>query len=91
MKKTVNDALVAEHAKRLRAGGPLGEVFPWPISECEFTEAQKLVIKEARKVRALVDEGGNRRKVGFDGINMTLLLGQVIERIGVGLRDMGHH
>lgn len=52
MKKTVNDALVAEHAKRLRAGGPLGEVFPWPISECEFTEAQKLVIKEARKVRA---------------------------------------
>jgi 5-methylcytosine-specific restriction endonuclease McrA len=51
MKKPVNDALVAEYAKRLRAGGPLGQVFPWPISECEFTEAQKWAIKEARKVR----------------------------------------
>ena len=51
MKKPVNDALVAEYTKRLRSGGPLGEVFPWPISECDFTEVQKLLIKEARKVR----------------------------------------
>lgn len=51
MKKPVNDALVAEYAKRLRSGGPLGEVFPWPTSECDFTEVQKLLIKEARKVR----------------------------------------
>ena len=52
MKKPVHDALVAEYAKRLRSGGPLGEVFPCPVSECEFTEAQKLLIKEARKARA---------------------------------------
>jgi len=52
MKKPVNDALVAEYAKRLRAGGPLGEVFSQPLSECEFTETQKLIIQEARTVRA---------------------------------------
>jgi len=51
MKKPVHDALVAEYVKRLRAGVRLGEVFPYPLSECEFTESQKLVIKEARKVR----------------------------------------
>lgn len=51
MKKPVNDALVAEYTKRLRSGGPLGEVFPWPISECDFTEVQKLLIKEARIIR----------------------------------------
>jgi hypothetical protein len=52
MKKPVNDALVAEYAKRLRAGTPLGEVFPWPVSECEFTEAQRALIKQAQDVRA---------------------------------------
>jgi|GEM_PF-2104891 len=52
MKKPVNDALVAEYAKRLRANGPLGEVFPYPLSGCEFTEAQKSMIREARKARA---------------------------------------
>ena len=51
MKHPVNDALVAEYTKRLRAGGPLGEVFPCPISECDFTEVQKSLIKEARKAR----------------------------------------
>jgi hypothetical protein len=51
MKKPVNDALVAEYTKRLRAGGPVGAVFPQPLSECDFNEAQKFLIKEARKHR----------------------------------------
>jgi CRISPR/Cas system Type II protein with McrA/HNH and RuvC-like nuclease domain len=51
MKKPVDDALVAECAKRIRSGGPVGAVFPYPLSQCGFTEAQKLVIKEARKAR----------------------------------------
>ena len=51
MKKPVNDALVAEYTKRLRAGGPIGEVSPYPLSECDFTEAQRFLIKDARKAR----------------------------------------
>lgn len=51
MKKPVHHALVAEYAKRLRDGGAVGTVFPYPLSECDFTETQKLVINEARKVR----------------------------------------
>jgi hypothetical protein len=51
MKKPVHDDLVAEFVKRLRSGGPLGEVFPQPVSECEFTETQKLAIQEAQNVR----------------------------------------
>ena len=52
MKKTVNDALVKEYAKRLRTGVALGEVFPYPLLECEFTESQKLLIQQASDVRA---------------------------------------
>jgi hypothetical protein len=51
MKEPVNDALVDEYTNRLRTGVPLGQVFSRPISECDFTEAQKLAIKEARKAR----------------------------------------
>lgn len=51
MKHPVNDALVAEFAKRLRSGGPLGEVFPYPPSECDFTETQKQWIKEAKEAQ----------------------------------------
>lgn len=51
MKKPVHDDLVAEYVKRLRSGGPLGQVFPQPPSECEFTGAQKLLIQEAKKFR----------------------------------------
>lgn len=51
MKKPVNDALVAEYTKQLRTGGPVGAVFPQPVSECDFNEAQKFLIKEARKAR----------------------------------------
>jgi hypothetical protein len=56
MKKTVTDALVAEYTKRLRAGGPVGAVFPQPLSECNFNEAQKFLIKEARKVRRQLEK-----------------------------------
>ncbi len=51
MKMPVDDALAAEYAKRLRSGGPVGAVFPQPLSECDFNEAQKFLIKEARKAR----------------------------------------
>jgi 5-methylcytosine-specific restriction endonuclease McrA len=52
MKKPVNDALVAEYAKRLRTGAKLGQVFTWPVPECDFTESQKSVIKQAQDERA---------------------------------------
>ena len=51
MKKPVDDSLVAEYTKRLRAGGPLGDVFPCRLSECDFTEAQRIEIREAQKAR----------------------------------------
>jgi len=56
MKTPVNDALVAEYTRRLRSGGPLGEVFSRPVSECEFTEVQKMLIKEAQKARAKLQQ-----------------------------------
>jgi 5-methylcytosine-specific restriction endonuclease McrA len=48
MKTPVSDASVAEYAKRLRAGGPLGQVFPNAMSECAFTEQQREEIRKAR-------------------------------------------
>jgi hypothetical protein len=51
MKVPVDDVYVAEYTKRLRAGGPVGAVLPYPLSECDFNEAQKFLIKEARKAR----------------------------------------
>jgi hypothetical protein len=51
MKKPVADVLVAEYTRLLRAGGPVGAVFPQPLSACDFNEAQKFLISEARKVR----------------------------------------
>jgi len=50
-KVVVTDAQVAEYVGRLREGGPLGKVFPRPMSECEFTKEQRLMIREARAVR----------------------------------------
>lgn len=43
--------MVAEYARQLRSGGPVGAMFPGPLSECDFTDEQKAVIKEARKAR----------------------------------------
>ena len=51
MKKPVSDALVAEYARRLRSSGHVGTVFPYPLTECGFTEAQKFLISAARKIR----------------------------------------
>jgi len=48
MKTPVSDASVDEYAARLRAGGPLGKAFPAPLSECEFTETQRQIIRQAR-------------------------------------------
>jgi hypothetical protein len=56
MKKPVADAYVAEYTKRLRAGGPVGAVLPYPLSECDLTEVQKLLIKEARKARKQLEK-----------------------------------
>jgi 5-methylcytosine-specific restriction endonuclease McrA len=51
VKIPINDALVHEYAARLRAGGPLGQVFPAPMSECEFTSHQRALIRQARSDR----------------------------------------
>jgi hypothetical protein len=41
MKTPVSDAAVAEYADRIRAGYPLGELFPARMSDCDFTEPQR--------------------------------------------------
>ena len=51
MKKPVHDDLVAEYVKRLRSGGPVGQVFAYPLNECDFTRAQKKLIGEAHAAR----------------------------------------
>lgn len=48
MKPPVSDAAVAEYVARLRAGVPLGTVFPTRMSDCDFTESQREVIRLAR-------------------------------------------
>ncbi len=48
MKHPVSDSAVSEYAKRLRAGGPLGTVFPAKLSQCAFTDVQREVIRQAR-------------------------------------------
>lgn len=44
----VSDAAVAEYASRIRAGIPLGTLFPAKMSDCDFTEHQRQVIRQAR-------------------------------------------
>lgn len=48
MKNTVTDAAVDEYVARIRAGGPLGKVFPGKLSECDFTPTQRETIRKAR-------------------------------------------
>lgn len=48
MKTSVSDAAVDEYVARIRAGGPLGKVFPGKLSECDFTLAQREKIRKAR-------------------------------------------
>ena len=48
MKTPVTDAAVDQYVARIRAGGPLGEVFPGKLSECDFTPTQREKIRKAR-------------------------------------------
>ena len=48
IKVLVDDAQVDEYARRLRTCEPLGQVFPRPMSECDFTARQREVIRLAR-------------------------------------------
>jgi 5-methylcytosine-specific restriction endonuclease McrA len=48
MKTPVTDAAVDEYVARIRAGGPLGEVFPAKLSECDFNPTQREKIRKAR-------------------------------------------
>ncbi len=51
MTTTVTNEAVAEYVARIRSGSPLGKVFPAKMSECDFTDAQRRVIREARLER----------------------------------------
>jgi 5-methylcytosine-specific restriction endonuclease McrA len=51
MKTPVSDESVAQYAGRIRAGIPLGKLFPAPMSECDFTDEQRQVIRQARSDR----------------------------------------
>jgi len=59
MKSKVSDAQVEEYAARLRAWLPSGQVFPARMSDCEFTEHQRQVIREARAQRKAAQKNGN--------------------------------
>jgi 5-methylcytosine-specific restriction endonuclease McrA len=48
MKTPVTDAAVDLYVDRMRAGGPLGKVFPGKLSECDFTPNQREKIRKAR-------------------------------------------
>ena len=48
MKTPVPDSAVDKYVDRIRAGGPLGDVFPCKMSECDFTPIQREKIKKAR-------------------------------------------
>jgi len=48
MKMSVTDAAVDEFVARIRAGGPLGQLLPGKLSECDFTPAQREKIRKAR-------------------------------------------
>jgi 5-methylcytosine-specific restriction endonuclease McrA len=48
MNAPVTDAAVDEYVARIRAGGPLGKVFPGKMSECAFTPNQREKIRKAR-------------------------------------------
>jgi len=48
MKYKVSDDQVSNYASRLLSGGPLGKLLPAKLSECDFTDAQREVIRKAR-------------------------------------------
>ena len=51
MSFTVTDDAVREFADRLRHGTSTGNLFPGKMSECDFTPAQRKIIKLARLAR----------------------------------------
>lgn len=53
MKTSVTDAAVVEYARLIRAGVPPGKLFPVRMTDCDFTEHQRRVIREARTERKL--------------------------------------
>jgi hypothetical protein len=59
MMAPVTDAAVDEYVARIRAGGPLGQVFPGKLSECEFTPAQREKIRKAR-----ADKRASQKRAG---------------------------
>lgn len=63
MKTSVSDEMVAEYARRVRAGTPLGKVFPGPMSDCAFTPSQREVIRQARHDRKLSHKAAEARPV----------------------------
>jgi len=48
MKTPVADSAVDQYVSRIRAGGPLGQVFPGKLSDCDFTPTQREKIRKAR-------------------------------------------
>lgn len=58
MKIPVSDALVAEFTAKLRSGEPTGKVFPARMSECDFTKAQRELIRQARSDRKAAQKNG---------------------------------
>lgn len=57
MKIPVSDDAVNEYAQRVRNRIPLGEVFPAPMSDCDFTKLQRELIRKARSERKALDKG----------------------------------
>lgn len=61
MKTPVSDDAVNEYAARIRGGIPLGKLFPSKMSECDFTESQRHVIRQARLDRKAALKGQRAR------------------------------
>ena len=59
MKTAVSDTSVQDYVARIRAGIPTGNVFPCKMSDCEFTAAQRELIRKARAGRKAVEKNGN--------------------------------
>jgi 5-methylcytosine-specific restriction endonuclease McrA len=58
MKTPVTDVAVEEYVARIRAGGPLGQVFPGKLSECDFTPTQREKIRKARAEKRAWQKNG---------------------------------
>src|SRR5512133_2543239 len=59
MKTPVSDTSVQEYVAKISAGIPTGDVFPCRMSDCEFTAAQREIIKQARADLKAAKKNGN--------------------------------